>query len=198
MLINEQQAADLLGIPVQEVEKLLADGVLLGRHTEEGWRISQKSVEDYRLRRGSVEGAPVPREPVNEAQVRRAQADPESPAKRTPAANAAVKPAAVRLPFSALVASLVGIVSWFGLVTGLALIGVAVAKQTAIVAVFGGAVAFVSIAYIFIYDLMRAVLALQNALHQVASTPAETGAPARRSSYLPPTQGRPQSPRSAS
>jgi len=104
----------------------------------------------------------------------------------------------VRLPFSPVVASFVGTVSWLGLVIGFALIGVAITRQTAIVAVFGGAVASVSIAYIYIHDLMRAVLALQNGLQQVASTSADIVAAAHRSSYVSPTPGRPRSPRSAS
>lgn len=198
MLIDEQQAAELLGISVQEVEQLLADGVLLGRRTEEGWRISPKSVEDFRLRRESM-GAPwAQHESVEDSRVRREQGEPEAPAKRTPPTNAAVKPAAVRLPFSPVVASFVGTVSWLGLAVGFALIGVAITRQTAIVAVFGGAVAFVSIAYIYIHDLMRAVLALQNGLQQVASTSADIAAAARRSSYVSPTPGRTRSPRSAS
>ncbi|OUN01812.1 MAG: hypothetical protein BAA04_04945 [Firmicutes bacterium ZCTH02-B6] len=166
MLVNEEQAAEMLGMSVQDVERLLADGVLLGRRTEEGWRISKKSIDDYQHQLLAP------------------------PGKAAAPAGLVTKPTADRLPFSRTVVNFIGAVAWLGLVLGFALIGVAVVRQTQIVAVFGGAVAFVSIAYIFIHDLMRAVLALYEGLQRPAPASAEPGAAGRRSPYRPSNQGR--------
>ncbi|HLT57566.1 MAG: helix-turn-helix domain-containing protein [Limnochordales bacterium] len=147
MFIDEETAAEKLGVSVEEVKRLVRDGVLPGRRTEEGWRIHEKSVDQLRSKyEGLAMPMPRPKAPVLAAR-------PAAPS---------------RLPLSRLVVGVLRIVSWISLLLGFALIAIGVLQNDQVQAILGGAVALVSIAFVLIYDLMRAVFVLHARLQELA------------------------------